>query len=201
VTPDANAGLPGVGGVEAPIPPPPRPIEYRDVDPRGWWVSVLAGVALVALGIWMLTNPFGSVVVLAMLVGVSLIVSGVVEVLARGGAGGLRWAAWIVGGLFVATGICVLVWPDITLWAVAALAGAGLVLTGLLGVATVVMRHDAPGWPAHLGLSALSIVAGAIVLAWPDATLIVLAILLGIRAVGTGLLAIAIGWQVHRLTA
>jgi uncharacterized membrane protein HdeD (DUF308 family) len=200
VTPDADPGVAGVAGVESPIPPPPRPIEYRDVDPRGWWVSVLSGVALVALGVWMLTNPFGSVVVLAMLVGVSLIVSGVVEVLARGGAEGLRWAAWIVGGLFVATGICVLVWPDITLWAVAALAGAGLVLTGLLGVATVVMRRDGPGWPAHLGLSALSIVAGAIVLAWPDATLIVLAILLGIRAVGTGLLAIAIGWQVHRLT-
>lgn len=185
---------------ETSIPPPPRPIEYRDIDPGGWWLSILGGIALAALGVWMLTNPFRSVVVLAVLVGISLIVSGVVEILARGGSQDLGWPAWIAGGLLVATGILVLAWPDITLWAVAAVAGVSLVLAGLLGIAITLARRERPGWPVELALAALSIAVGAIVLTWPDATLVVLAVLLGVRAVGLGLIAIATGWQAHRLT-
>src|SRR5262245_58384417 len=104
-------------------PPPPRPIEYQDVDSRGWWVSMLAGIALVLVGIWLLTNLYESVVVLAILVGVSLIVGGFVEAGVADDAG-FGWAGWVAGGLMVAAGVAVLVWPDITLWALAVLAGA-----------------------------------------------------------------------------
>jgi uncharacterized membrane protein HdeD (DUF308 family) len=195
-----DAGTPGVDGLETPMPPPPpRPIEYRDIDPAGWWLSVLAGTALVGVGLWLLANPFRSVVVLAVLIGISLIVSGVVEALARGGPQELGWPAWIAGALLVATGIAVLVWPDITLWAVAGLAAAGLILAGVLGVAIALTRRDRPGRQAGLALAALSIVVGAVVLAWPDATLVVLAVLLGVRAVITGLIAIATGWRAWRL--
>ena len=182
------------------VPPPPRPIEYRDVDPTGWWLSVLAGLALVAVGIWLLANPFRSVVVLAVLVGVSLIVGGVTEAVARGGPRDLGWPAWIAGGLLVAAGIVVLAWPDITLWALAALTGAGLVAAGLIRAATAVARRDDADWPVRLALAGLTVAVGAIVLAWPGATVVVLAVLLGLRAVATGLVAIGVGWQAHRLT-
>jgi uncharacterized membrane protein HdeD (DUF308 family) len=196
-----DAGTPGVAGLETPMPPPPpRPIEYRDIDPSGWWLSVLAGTALVVLGLWLLANPFRSVVVLAALIGVSLIVSGIVEGLARGGPQDLGWPAWFAGALLVATGIAVLVWPDITLWALAGVAGVGLISVGLLGAAIALTRRERPGWQAGLALCVLSIVVGVVVLAWPDATLLVLAVLLGVRAVVTGLIAIATGWQAHRLT-
>jgi hypothetical protein len=33
---------------------------------------------------------------------------------------------------------------------------------------------------------------------WPGQTLVVLAILLGLRAIGSGLVAIGIGWQLRR---
>jgi uncharacterized membrane protein HdeD (DUF308 family) len=182
------------------VPPPPRPIEYQDVDTAGWWLSVLAGLALVALGVWLLANPFRSVVVLAVLVGASLIVGGIVEAVALGGRSGLGWLAWVAGGLLVAAGIVVLAWPDITLWALAALAGAGLILAGLLRAATAVTRREDTGWVAELALDGLTIAAGAVVLAWPGATVLVLAVLLGLRALATGVVAIAVGWQAHRLT-
>jgi uncharacterized membrane protein HdeD (DUF308 family) len=182
------------------IPPPPRPIEYQDVDTAGWWLSILAGLALVAVGIWLLTNPFRSVVVLAVLVGVSLIVGGVAEVVALGGRDDLGWLAWIAGALVAAAGIAVLVWPDITLWALAALAGAGLVAAGLLRAATAFTRQGHADWPVQLALAGVTVAVGAVVLAWPDATIVVLAVLLGLRAIGTGLVAIGLGWQSHRLT-
>ena len=107
-------------------PPPPRPIEYADADPSGWWVSVVGGILMVLLGLWVLTNLYESVVVLAWLVGISLIVTGIVEVLALHGETGAGWAVWLSGGLLVAAGIVVMVWPDITLWVLAMLAGIAL---------------------------------------------------------------------------
>jgi uncharacterized membrane protein HdeD (DUF308 family) len=42
-------------------------------------------------------------------------------------------------------------------------------------------------------------VLGIAVLVWPDATLVVLAFLLGIKFIVTGVIAIGVGWQMHRL--
>jgi uncharacterized membrane protein HdeD (DUF308 family) len=179
-------------------PPPPRPIEYQDVDSRGWWVSVLAGIALVVIGLWLITNLYESVIVLAILVGVSLIVGGFVEAGVADDAG-LGWAGWLAGGLMVAAGVAVLVWPDITLWALAVLAGASLLLTGLLHAAWAVSRRQRPDWKAHFALGALTAAVGLVVLLWPEATLLVLGLFLGIRALVTGIIAISTGWQLHRL--
>jgi uncharacterized membrane protein HdeD (DUF308 family) len=181
-------------------PPPPRPIEFQDVDSRGWWVSVLAGIALVLVGLWLITNLYESVTVLAILVGVSLIVGGFVEAGVADDAG-LGWAGWVAGGLLVAAGVAVLVWPDITLWALAVLAGASLLVSGLLHVLWAVARRHRPDWGAHLALGALTAVVGLVVLIWPEATLLVLGLILGIRAVVTGIIAISTGWRVHRLGA
>jgi len=180
-------------------PPPPRPIEYRDVDARGWWLSLLTGMVLVALGVWMLTNLFESVVVLAWLAGVSLIVGGVVEVVALGGRRALGWVAWLGGALMVTAGAIVLAWPDITLWALAVFAGLGLLAAGVERVIVALANRDKPDWTLGLGLGGCSIALGAVVLAWPEATLLVLAVSFGIRAIGTGLVAIGTGWQMHRL--
>ncbi len=185
-------------GFGSAVPPPPRPIEYTDADASGWWISVLGGLALVVLGVWMLTNVFESVVVLAWLVGISLIVAGVVEVMALHGEHEIGWAAWLSGGLLVVAGIAVLVWPDITLWAIAVLAGIGLVVAGALHVALALTDRDSTDMPLQLGLGGLTIALGILVLVWPDATLVVLAVILGVRAIGSGLVAIGVGWQLRR---
>jgi len=196
MTPDAARGNPE--SLNA-VPPPPRPIELRDLDPSGWWLSVVGGLALAALGAWMLANPFRSVGVLAALVGASLIVSGIVEVVAQRGPDGLGLAAWVGGGLLVVAGAVVLAWPDITLWALAVVTGASLLVIGVCAVGVALTHRSQPGWQAELALGTLSIVVGLAVLAWPDATLVILAVLLGVRALVVGILAVATGWQAHRL--
>jgi len=177
-------------------PPPPRPIEYEDMDSRGWWISVLAGVALVLLGLWLVTNLYDSVIVLAILVGVSLIVGGFVEAAIADDAG-LGWAGWLAGGLTVAAGVAVLVWPDITLWALAVLAGASLLVAGLLHAMWAVSRREHPDWKPHLVIGLLTALVGLVVLIWPDATLLVLALFLGIRAIVTG---VVVGLRLRTLS-
>ena len=140
-------------------PPPPRPIEYQDMDSRGWWVSVLAGVALVLLGLWLVTNLYDSVIVLAILVGVSLIVGGFVEAAIADDAG-LGWAGWLAGGLTVAAGVAVLVWPDITLWASPCWPGPSLLVAGVLHALWAISRRDHPDWKPHLVIGVLTALVG-----------------------------------------
>ncbi|MGH9209078.1 MAG: HdeD family acid-resistance protein [Acidimicrobiales bacterium] len=179
--------------------PPPRPVAGTAVDDRGWWLLALAGVALVTLGLWMLTNLYESVVVLALLVGASLIISGVVEVLAFGGSDRIGWPAWLGGGLLAISGAVVLGWPDATLRVLVLLAGLGLLVGGLVRAVDALSHRDLPDWPLELGLGGFGVASGLVVLAWPEATLVVVSVILGVRAVGTGLLAIGTGWQLHRL--
>jgi uncharacterized membrane protein HdeD (DUF308 family) len=193
---DFDAGL----GSPTP-PPPPRPIEYGDVDTSGWWLSIIGGALLLILGIWMVTNLYDSPVVLAWLVGASLILAGVIEIMALHGERGTGWAVWISGGLLVAAGLVMVIWPDITLWALAVLAGIGLVLAGVLRLVTAFLGRDEPDFVLNLGLGALGVVVGIMVLVWPDATLMVLALILGIRFIITGVIAIGMGWQLHRLAS
>jgi uncharacterized membrane protein HdeD (DUF308 family) len=181
------------------VPPPPRPIEYQDVDARGWWLSVLFGVLLVGLGVWILTNLYESVVVLAWLAGVSLIIGGVVEIASLGGRHSLGWVAWLGGGILVIAGLILLVWPDATLWVLAVVAGLCLLTVGIFRVVVALANRDQPDWAFDLGLGGFALATGAVVLAWPGATLVVLAVIFGIRTIGMGLVAIGIGWQLHRL--
>jgi uncharacterized membrane protein HdeD (DUF308 family) len=186
-------------GVSSTPPPPPRPLEYAELDTRGWWLSVLFGIALVLLGLWVLTNLYDSVVVLAWLVGVCLIVAGVIEIVALHGERGMGWAAWLSGLLLIAGGVVVLVWPDITLWALAVMAGIGIMLAGLVRIVVAFVDRDQPDFVLNLAVGAVGVVLGALVLAWPEATLTVLAVILGIRFLISGVVAIGVGWQLHRL--
>lgn len=181
---------------DVPVPPPPRPIEHSDLDDSGWWLSLLIGVPLVVLGLWMLANPFESVAVLAWLVGVSLMIGGLLEIAGLRGAGR---PAWLAGGLLVLAGLVVLAWPDITLGVLAFLAGVSLLLWGGLRLFFAVANHGRAGWIGELVLAALSLVLGVLILVWPEATVVVIAVFFGVRAILTGLLAIGVGWQLHRL--
>lgn len=189
-------------GFDGPVPPPPRPIEYSDLDSGSWWLSMLFGAVLVAVGVWLLSNLYESVTVLAILVGISLVVGGVAEALTMGGRDGFGWAAWAGGAVVVAAGFVVLAWPDVTLKAVAIVAGLALLLIGLLRIASALQRHaSSTDWPVQLAVGAFGVILGAIILAWPSATLMVLGFFLGLRAVFTGLLLVGTGWKQRQLAA
>jgi uncharacterized membrane protein HdeD (DUF308 family) len=175
-------------------------VSHRDVDDRGWWFGVLMGVLLVGLGIWMLLNPFESVVVLALLIGASLIIGGVVEAVFVGGRDAPGWVGWLSGGLLVLAGIMVLAWPDITVWVLVVVAGLMLLVAGASRTLVALYRRNRrPDWPLDLSLGMFSLVLGIVVLAWPEATMVVVAVIVGIRAIAIGALTIGAGWQLHRL--
>lgn len=169
------------------------------VDDGDWLATMAIGVALLVIGAWLATSVFESVVVLAALGGVTLIVGGVVEgagLDADGRGGRLGWAA---GGMLVLAGVAVLVWPDITLRALAVVAGSGVAVAGVLRALHALTRVDPRGRVSQVVLGAAELGVGLAVVCWPGTPFSVLAVLLGLRSIVSGLVAVLTSWQIHRL--
>ena len=182
------------------IPPPPRPAEYEGVDRSTGTVLVVVGVALVLLGLVLLANPFAAIWILGVLIGVSLVIGGLAEVAAAKGAPGPRWPSLLIGGVVMIAGVAAAVWPDATVWVLAVVAGLGLAITGAVTlVGAVVGGPDGRG--LRLVLGGVSLVIGLAVLAWPDATLLVIALLVGFRTLVNGVVSIGIGLNIRRYAA
>lgn len=166
---------------------------------RRWWVLVLLGIAAVVIGVILLLNPFTAVGTLALLVAIGLIADGLTEVVqAR------RFKhpalAVVLGLVFIAAGVLAVAWPGITLWALAVVTGVTFIVSGVVqAVGAVVDHEEVPLWGLWALLGVAGVVVGVLALAWPAATVLVLAILLGIRLVLSGLVAVAGGFALKRL--
>lgn len=147
--------------------------------------AVLLGVVCVALGAVLIVRPLVSLSTLVVLIGAGLIVSGVADLFAeKPRARNLgTWAAiaWI------AAGIAVLIWPGVTIRALALVVGVALIVAGI-SKAVGAFRGGAPDERIANGLLALaSVVFGVLALSWPDVTLLVVAIIFAARMIWFGI--------------
>jgi uncharacterized membrane protein HdeD (DUF308 family) len=103
----------------------------------------------------------------------------------------MRWAVGINGLLSVAFGITVIIWPDISLWALTVLFGLYALATGIVGLGASfsgAVRNER-GWLVFSSL--VGIVTGILVLAWPDISELALLYVIGAYAVAFGVVAVA----------
>lgn len=170
---------------------------------RRWGVIVGIGVILAAIGILLLFNLSDAVKTLAILIGIGLLLTGIDEI-TQADRHEVRWPSYVLGALWLATAVAAIAWPDITLWALAAVVGIGLIAEGLAEIIFGVMyRRELPMWGVWLLDGGCSVVVGILALAWPRATVVVLAILLGLRVLFRGIATIAFGLSlrtIHRTT-
>jgi uncharacterized membrane protein HdeD (DUF308 family) len=153
-----------------------------------WWMFLVLGVAAVVVGLILLFDLVAAVGTLAAFVAFGLIFTGLGELTA---ASRYRTVLSVAAGvLLIAAGVVALAWPDITLWALAVVTGIGLLLSGAVRLgAALGDKPDGWGWLMVGGI--LSLVVGIVALAWPGATVLVLALLLGFRLVVFGAVEIA----------
>jgi uncharacterized membrane protein HdeD (DUF308 family) len=166
--------------------------------PDRWWVHLLLGTALAVLGIVLLVDPRVAASTLALLVGLALVLHGLDDLLDPGRRRGLGAVA---GGVSVVAGIVAMVWPDVTLWALAVITGMSFIALGSLKVTTGLMVKGEPGWTWVLAGGVVSGVLGVLALTWPAATVVVLALVLGLRTLLAGLAEIAFAVEAHRAVA
>jgi len=159
-----------------------------------WWLFLLLGLVSVGLGVVLMFDLFTAVSTLALLVAISLIAEGVGELVA---VGRYRTVLGLVAGLvLLAAGVIAAIWPDITLWVLAVVVGIGLMISGLARImGALALRVEGWGWLFVAGV--LSVAAGVLAVAWPDATILVLGLLLGARILLFGISEIAFGLALH----
>lgn len=176
-------------------------IDEIEVNPKvppirwGWFVAI--GVLVSALGVILLARPYKAVGTLAFLVAFALLFEAV-ELLMDARYLPKPVMGYVLGVIHLITAGVALAWPGITLWALAVVTGIGLIVGG---VGSMLLRRDAArigvgGLPLWVGI--LSIVAGVMTLVWPGATILVLAVILGVRVLGSGLALVTTGLALRK---
>lgn len=98
--------------------------------------------------------------------------------------------AWPVlmlrGGLAIVFGVLTVVWPHVTLLALALVFGVYAVVDGVSALFSAFRGGDAMHVAAYVLTGVLGLIAGVIALAWPAITVFVLATLIGLWALVTG---------------
>jgi len=140
-------------------------------------MAVFGAAALVVGGV-LLVNPYAAVRTLALLLGLALVISGCMEI-ALGWDSGRRASSLVLGAILVVGGVLAASWPDVTVWTLAILTAVSLLIHGIGRIALAFLaRAEIPGWGWLALAGAFNIVVAVVVLTWPEATVVVLSLIL-----------------------
>jgi uncharacterized membrane protein HdeD (DUF308 family)/alpha-beta hydrolase superfamily lysophospholipase len=147
-------------------------------------LALAVGLAAILVGASLTLKPFSSLDALTAFIAASLVLAGIGEAMSARESSGL-WGA-LGGVVLVVTGLLALVYPDATVRTIAIVVGIGLVVSGLTKLGSVLRGTVEERYVS--GVSGLSgIVLGVLALSWPDATILLLALLVGPLAVIFGI--------------
>jgi len=147
---------------------------------------IVQGAILLLLGALLVVLPERSLTLVAVLTGMALCATGLFE-LARAGGPGLtrpqRVGTVLVGLLSVVAGGIVIARPEGSIRALATVAGLYLIIRS---VATAVLRLAGIMRDASLPLALVGVAAGIALVAWPDISVGVFAVLVGLLVLAAG---------------
>jgi len=162
----------------------------------GWQAMVFAGVVTVILGLIVALHPTGSLNVIAVLLGVLLVISGIFDLVRVFDRSEPRrvWLG-IAGLLLVVVGVVLIRHLDLTVALVGLVIGITWIVQGLAELADAFSGGpgERRGWWIFFGL--ISLAAGIVVVAVPATSVTVLAVLVGIWFIVTGLVQIVGGFM------
>ena len=148
----------------------------------GWLLAY--GILTLIAGLVVLVWPGETLLVLAVLFGIQLIISGIFRFVAALASddltGGTRVLLALLGVLSIIIGLWAVRHVLLTLLALIVFLGIYWVISGVIDIFTSIAHREMPsrGWTALTGV--LSLIAGLIVLAFPGLSLYGLAVVLGV---------------------
>lgn len=151
-----------------------------------WFLPATLGVLLVLCGGYLALRPLASLGLLLLAVALGLLVAAVGELTDRTGAGDRPSRGRLVRAAALACGaVGVLVFTGLGVRAVILVLGASLVVSGTTDLLDARRRHGPDRWDALLG-GVASVLFGGLALAWPDVSVVVIGVLVGVRLVLAG---------------
>ena len=166
---------------------------------QSWLATVILGAVTLILGLIVSFHPGGSLNVVAVLLGILAICSGIfhlVRIFGRGEAHRV-WSG-IVGLAFIVVGVVLIRHLHLTLALVGLYVGLVWIVQGVVALVAAFAggAREGRGWWIFFG--AISVIAGIVVVSTPVDSLTVLAVLLGIWFIVMGIIEIIGGLMIRR---
>lgn len=155
---------------------------------NGWQATLMLGLVTLVFGVIVTAHPNGSLRVLAVLLGIAAIVSGIFHLIRTfDQAAPHRLWLGISGLLFIAFGVVLIRHLHLTLAIIALLVAISWIIQGTAGLMSAFSGpREGAAWWGVFGF--VSLIAGIVVVAVPESSVTVLAVLAGIWLVVLGLL-------------
>lgn len=186
-------------------------MESGDYDPplapgllmaQSWQATVIFGAVTLILGLIVSFHPGGSLNVVAVLLGILMIFSGIfhlVRIFGRGEAHRV-WLG-ISGLLLIVIGVVLIRHLHLTTALIGLYVGITWVVQGVTALIGGIMGGAGEGRGWWIAFGALSLIAGIVVTATPVSSLAVLAVLLGIWFIVLGIIEIIGGLMLRRVVS
>jgi uncharacterized membrane protein HdeD (DUF308 family) len=166
-----------------------------------WAVLLLGALVMIGLGIALLVWPHASLMVVAVLFGAALVISGAVRMYegftARGAESGGKRAAYIVIGLVaVIAGVYCLRHHDLSLFLVAFVVGVFFIMQGFADIGAASAPGGSRGLRITMGIFAIA--AGLILVIWPGISLVLMLTIVAAWLLFYGCILGALAFSVRR---
>lgn len=171
---------------------------------RYWWLMLLTGILLIAVGIWVINAPFGSYLSLSWIFAIGMISTGVFEIffshINYGSA--KRWGLNLAVGIVdLLVGGYLLDNPLITMLLLPLIVGLWVLFRGMtaIGDALHIRSHGVKGWKRLLFTAITIIVLALLILACPIIGIENLIFLTGLAFIAAGIFRIILSLKLQKL--
>lgn len=168
-----------------------------------WWLPVLRGIVLLALGLLMLLHPLETLTAITWVIGIFALVDGaliILQALIEHQKGAMWWQ--LLGGLVVVgLGIVVVSWPKPTVLVLFWVVTAWVLAVGVVGIIAAVLLHRRGdySWYGALAIGLVNLVIGLLLAFNPQTSLSVVMVLFGVFALVVGVLLLVSGFAARSL--
>lgn len=169
---------------------------------RRWWLVLILGVVTVIVGVLMLIKPFGAVRVAAVILGIWLLVSGIVQLVQAFDSTldvVVRVLSAVSGVIGIVLGIICFDSVEDRLALLTLFVGIWWVLRGMWQLLAGAGAAGGDGWLIFSGV--LGILAGIVVLVWSIESLVVLAVVVGLWLVVLGIVEVISSFRLRSIAA
>ena len=183
---------------------PPGTVLMRptmDALARNWWLILLRGVAAIIFGLLTFAWPGLTLVTLVLLYGAFSFLDGIFSIVAavKGGTPMPRWWLALVGLLGIGVGVITLFWPQITGFVLLLFIAGWAIASGVLQIiGAIKLRKEMEGEWLLIASGVLSVLFGIVVILFPGAGALSLALVIGAFAVAYGVLLIGFALRLKK---
>jgi uncharacterized membrane protein HdeD (DUF308 family) len=164
-----------------------------------WWLLILFGVIVFGVGVFFLVSPHETLETFTVIAGILLLLDGVLAIIASiVGRGEGRGLLAVIGVLSAIAGLVLIKKPFDTLVVFTLVFGIWLVVAGVVRFVSAFSEVEGRG--GSIAIAVVDVIAGIVILSWPELGLTTLAVIIGIVLILRGILLMAAGWALHRVT-